>query len=243
MPPDPRHKLLIVDDDARLHKLLTRFLTEQGFQVDTALDAAAMDRQLSRIRYDLLLLDVMMPGKNGFTVCRRLREQGNSIAVIMLTAKGDDVDRIVGLQAGADDYVSKPFNPEELVARIHAVLRRRAPSAANTATVAGERVVRFGPYALNTANRALTKGEDLIPLTTAEFSLLKVFIEHRGQPISREALLQATRGSEHDEPGRSIDVQVSRLRKVLGDDSQKPRLIKTVWGFGYAFVPGPARSK
>src|ERR1700682_4384213 len=135
----PRHRILIVDDDARLRKLLTRFLTVEGFDVDTVLDAAEMDRQLRRARYDLMLLDVMMPGENGFAVCRRLREGGNGISVIMLTAKGDDVDAIAGLQAGADDYVAKPFNPEELSARIHAVLRRRSPPAADTATAAGEK--------------------------------------------------------------------------------------------------------
>jgi two-component system, OmpR family, phosphate regulon response regulator OmpR len=239
----PRHRILIVDDDARLRKLLTRFLTAEGFDVDTVLDAAEMDRQLRRARYDLMLLDVMMPGENGFAVCRRLREGGNAISVIMLTAKGDDVDAIAGLQAGADDYVAKPFNPEELSARIHAVLRRRSPPAADTATAAGEKVVRFGPFTLNLANRALTKAGELIPLSTAEFSLLKAFVAHLGQPLSREMLSELARGREHDEAGRSIDVQVSRLRKLLGDDSHKPRLIKTVWGFGYALVPSPAKSK
>jgi two-component system, OmpR family, phosphate regulon response regulator OmpR len=239
----PRHRILIVDDDARLRKLLTRFLTAQGFDVDTVLDAAEMDRQLRRARYDLMLLDVMMPGENGFTVCRRLREGGNAISVIMLTAKGDDVDRIVGLQAGADDYVAKPFNPEELIARIHAVMRRRSPPAAGTATAAGEKVVRFGPFTLNLANRALTKGGELIPLTTAEFSLLKAFVAHLGQPLSRETLSELARGREHDEAGRSIDVQVSRLRKLLGEDPQQPRFIQTVWGFGYVFIPDGMAAK
>jgi two-component system phosphate regulon response regulator OmpR len=239
----PRHRILIVDDDARLRKLLTRFLTARGFDVDTVLDAADMDRQLRRARYDLMLLDVMMPGENGFTVCRRLREGGNAMSVIMLTAKGDDVDRIVGLQAGADDYIAKPFNPEEVIARIHAVLRRRPPPAADTVTAAGGKVVRFGPFTLNLANRALTRGGKLVPLTTTEFSLLKAFVAHLGQPLSRETLSELARGREHDEAGRSIDVQVSRLRKVLGDDSNKPRLIKTVWGFGYALVRSPTKSR
>ena len=150
-----RQRILVVDDDPRLRKLLLRFLGSEGFDVDAVLDAGEMERQLKRARYDLLLLDVMLPGENGFTICKRLRDAGATMSVIMLSAKGDDVDRIVGLRAGADDYVAKPFNPEELLARIHAVLRRRASAAAEKA---GEAVVRFGPFRLNLGNRALTKG-------------------------------------------------------------------------------------
>jgi two-component system, OmpR family, phosphate regulon response regulator OmpR len=237
-----RQRILVVDDDPRLRKLLLRFLGSEGFDVDAVLDAAEMERQLERGRYDLLLLDVMLPGENGFSVCRRLRAAGEAMSVIMLSAKGDDVDRVVGLRSGADDYIAKPFNPEELLARIHAVLRRRSPLAPGN--VAGEGpIVRFGPFRLNLENRALTKSGELIPLTNGEFSLLKVFAEHLGQPLSREKLAELSRGREHDEQDRSIDVQVSRLRKLLGEDPQKPRLIKTVWGFGYALVPGAARPK
>ena len=236
-----RQRILVVDDDPRLRKLLLRFLGSEGFDVDAVLDAGEMERQLKRARYDLLLLDVMLPGENGFSVCKRLRDAGEAMSVIMLSAKGDDVDRVVGLRSGADDYIAKPFNPEELVARIHAVLRRRSPLAQGNA---GEGpVVRFGSFRLNLENRALTKGNELIPLTNGEFTLLKVFAEHLGQPLSREKLAELSRGREHEEQDRSIDVQVSRLRKLLGDDPQKPRLIKTVWGFGYALVPGAARSK
>src|SRR5207248_919268 len=149
------------DADPRLRKRLLRFLGSEGFDVDAVLDAGEMERQLARARYDLLLLDVMLPGENGFSVCRRLRDAGEAMSVIMLSAKGDDVDRIVGLRAGADDYIAKPFNPEELVARIHAVLRRRDPPAAGQALAGEAAVVRFGPYRLNLENRALTKGGDL----------------------------------------------------------------------------------
>jgi two-component system phosphate regulon response regulator OmpR len=238
-----RHRILVVDDDPRMRKLLGRFLGGEGFDVDAVVDAQEMERQLRRVRYDLMLLDVMLPGENGFTVCKRLREVGETMSVIMLSAKGDDVDRIVGLRAGADDYVAKPFNPEELLARIQAVLRRRTPPPQGKAAVGEAAVVRFGPFRLNLDNRALTKDGELIPLSNGEFALLKALAEHLGQPLSREQLTELSRGREHEEQGRSIDVQVSRLRKLLGDDSQKPRLIKTVWGFGYALVPGPLRAK
>jgi two-component system phosphate regulon response regulator OmpR len=225
-------KILVVDDDPRLRKLLTRFLGAEGFDVETASDATQMNRQLLRARYDLMILDVMLPDENGFQICRRLREEGNAISVIMLTAKGDDVDRVMGLEMGADDYVPKPFNPRELTARINAVLRRRSEARAGSAS----KVVKFGPFSLNLANRGLKRGGELITLTTAEFSLLKVFALHPGEPLSRQTLAQLAQGREHGDMDRSIDLQVSRLRKLLGDDPQRPRLIKTVWGFGYMLV-------
>src|SRR6202158_3896269 len=143
-----RQKILVVDDDLRLRDLLKRYLTDQGFTVDTVPDASAMERSLARTRYDLMVLDLMLPGEDGLAICRRLRAAGNVLSIIMLTAKGDDVDRIVGLELGADDYLAKPFNPRELVARIHAVLRRQAPSAAPGAPSLEPRVVEFGPFAL-----------------------------------------------------------------------------------------------
>jgi two-component system, OmpR family, phosphate regulon response regulator OmpR len=226
-------KILVVDDDPRLRKLLTRFLGAEGFEVETAPDATHMNRQLLRGRYDLMILDVMLPGENGYQVCRRLRDEGNAMSVIMLTAKGDDVDRVMGLEMGADDYVPKPFNPRELAARINAVLRRRAESVAGSPP----KVVKFGPFSLNLANRALKRGNRLIPITTAEFSLLKVFALHPGEPLSRATLAEQGQGREREDSDRSIDLQVSRLRKLLGDDPQRPRLIKTVWGFGYVLLP------
>jgi two-component system phosphate regulon response regulator OmpR len=227
-----RQRILVVDDDARLRKLLTRYLSDQGFEVETVPSAAEMDRQMSLGRYDLMILDVMMPGESGFAVCRRLRGAGDPIAVIMLTAKGDDVDRIVGLELGADDYVSKPFNPRELVARIHAVLRRQAP-----VTVHKDRTVSFGPFELNLANRLLARDGVPITLTAGEFSVLKALAMHAGEPLSREKLMELARGREHDEAARTIDVQISRLRRLLGDDPQRPRIIRTVWGYGYMLSP------
>jgi two-component system phosphate regulon response regulator OmpR len=232
-----RQKILVVDDDLRLRDLLKRYLSEQGFAVDTVADSAAMDRQLQRMRYDLMVLDLMLPGEDGLAICRRLRSAGNLLAIIMLTAKGDDVDRIVGLEVGADDYLAKPFNPRELVARIHAVLRRQAPALAPGAPSAEAKVVEFGPFALHLASRALTRGGDNIPLTTGEFSLLKALAMHPREPMSRDKLMDLARGREHESYDRSIDVQVSRLRKLLGEDPQQPSYIQTVWGFGYVFIP------
>jgi len=232
----PRQKILVVDDDLRLRDLLKRYLGEQGFIVDTVPDAQAMDRQMARVRYDLLVLDLMLPGEDGLAVCRRLRSARSGVAVIMLTAKGDDVDRIVGLEMGADDYLAKPFNPRELVARINAVLRRQAPPTMPGAPSLSADRVSFGPFALDLATRSLTRDGTSVPLTTGEFSLLKALAQNAGQPMSRDKLMELARGRELESSDRSIDVQVSRLRRLLGEDPQSPRFIQTVWGFGYVFV-------
>jgi two-component system phosphate regulon response regulator OmpR len=238
-----RQKILVVDDDLRLRDLLKRYLSEQGFAVDTVPDAQAMDRNLARTRYDLLVLDLMLPGEDGLAICRRLRAGGNALAVIMLTAKGDDVDRIVGLEMGADDYLAKPFNPRELVARIHAVLRRQVPPEAPGAPTADDKMAVFGPFALNLGTRSLTRDGEPVPLTTGEFALLKALAMHPREPMSRDKLMELARGREHESYDRSIDVQVSRLRKLLGEDPQSPRYIQTVWGFGYVFIPDGAPQK
>ena len=232
-----RQKILVVDDDLRLRDLLKRYLTEQGFAVDTVADSTTLDRQLTRVRYDLVVLDLMLPGEDGLAICRRLRASGNAVAIIMLTAKGDDVDRILGLEMGADDYLAKPFNPRELVARINAVLRRQQPAEMPGAPSTEEKRVEFGPYVLNLATRNLTREGEPVPLTTGEFSLLKVLASHPREPMSRDKLMDLARGREHESYDRSIDVQVSRLRKLLGEDPQSPRFIQTVWGFGYVFIP------
>ena len=232
-----RHRILVVDDDLRLRDLLKRYLTEQGFGVETVPDGAAMDHNLKRTRYDLLVLDLMLPGEDGLAICRRLRAAGNLVPVIMLTAKGDDVDRILGLEMGADDYLAKPFNPRELVARINAVMRRQAPLPAPGAPALEDAVVTFGPFTLNLGTRTLSRDGEPIPITTGEFSVLKVFAEHPREPLSRDKLMDRARGREHESYDRSIDVQVSRLRKLLGEDPHSPRFIQTVWGFGYVFIP------
>lgn len=238
---EKRRKILIVDDDARLRALLERYLGEQGFSVKAVADSTQMDRALARELYELMVLDLMLPGEDGLAICRRLRAQDNSIPVVMLTAKGDEVDRIVGLEMGADDYLPKPFNPRELVARINAVLRRQAPKPPPGAPTLDERVVRFGQVEVNLAARTLNRDGQEQVLTTGEFSLLRVLLESPRVPLSRDKLMELARGREYDAFDRSIDVQMSRLRKLVEDDPAKPRYLQTVWGFGYVFVPDGTR--
>ncbi len=234
-------KILVVDDDLRLRELLNRYLSEQGFAVKSVEGASSMDKALDRELYDLLVLDLMLPGEDGLSICRRLRGANNDMAIIMLTAKGDDIDRIVGLEMGADDYLPKPFNPRELVARIHAVLRRRRANPPPGAPSSVEESVAFGKVRLNLATRELACASDdkveMTQLTTGEFAVLKVLVQHPRQPLSRDKLMELARGREYDVYDRSIDVQISRLRKLVEEDPGKPRYIQTVWGFGYVFIP------
>ncbi len=237
-----RYKVLLVDDDARLRELLSRYLMEQGFSVKAVPDSASMDRMLHREYFDLIVLDLMLPGEDGLAICRRLRAEDNAIPIVMLTAKGDEVDRIIGLEMGADDYLPKPFNPRELVARIHAVMRRR-PTPPPGAPVAEDEVIEFGKVSVDLATRSLTREGEEIALTTGEFSLLKVLLQHPREPLSRDKLMELARGREYGVFDRAIDVQISRLRKLVEDDAGKPRYIQTVWGFGYVFVPDGTKAK
>lgn len=232
-----KQKILVVDDDQRLRDLLNRYLNEQGFAVKAVDGAVAMDKALTREGFDLIVLDLMMPGEDGLSVCRRLRGSKDAVPIIMLTAKGDDVDRIVGLEMGADDYLPKPFNPRELVARIHAVLRRRAAPLPAGAPAAEEGEVAFGSVRVNLATRNLTRNGQEHALTTGEFAVLRVLLQHPRQPLSRDKLMELARGREYEVFDRAIDVQISRLRKLVEEDPSKPRYIQTVWGFGYVFVP------
>jgi len=234
---DPKTRVLVVDDDLRLRDLLQRYLTEQGFSVHTVSDAVSMDKLLARERVDLLVLDLMLPGEDGLSICRRLRGGKNAVPIIMLTAKGEDIDRILGLEMGADDYLPKPFNPRELVARIKAVLRRRSAPLPPGAPAAEPEKISFGNMTVNLATRTLERGTESISLTTGEFALLKVLITHPRTPLSRDKLMELGRGREYEVFDRSIDVQVSRLRKLVEKDPTHPGYIQTVWGFGYVFVP------
>lgn len=228
--------ILIVDDDRRLRELLTRYLSEQGYAVQSVPDADAMQQSMAHERFDLIVLDLMLPGEDGLAICRRLRGQGNVTPIIMLTARGDEIDRIVGLEMGADDYLPKPFNPRELLARISAVLRRQSvPSA--VATPSRPATIAFGTFIFDPVMRTLTRSGDSISLTTGEFSLLHALANHPHQPLSRDRLMELARGRELEAFDRSIDVQVSRLRKLIENDPAHPRFIQTVWGFGYVFVP------
>ena len=228
-------KILMVDDDVRMRELLQRYLTEQGFNIKTVADAKEMDAALAVDSVDLLVLDLMLPGEDGLAICRRLRANNVSTPVIMLTARGDEVDRIIGLEMGADDYLPKPFNPRELLARINAVLRRHehSPESENT----GKETFSFGDFVFDPSTRSLSKNGMQITITSGEFALLKVFTEHPRQPLSRDRLMQLARGRELDVFDRSIDVQVSRLRRIVEPDPTHPRYLQTMWGFGYVFIP------
>jgi two-component system phosphate regulon response regulator OmpR len=230
-------RLLVVDDDPKLRDLLNRYLTAQQFEVGLAVDGASLNRLLQRETWDLIILDLMLPGEDGLSIMRRLRGANVRTPVIILTAKGDDVDRIVGLEMGADDYLPKPFNPRELLARINAVLRRQPgpESPGAPATDIGE--VRFGPFVFDPALRSLSRDGQAVPLTTGEYSVLKVFARHPRQPLNRDKLMVLARGREYGAFDRSLDVQVSRLRKLIETDPTNPRYIQTVWGVGYVFVP------
>jgi len=234
---EQKTKVLVVDDDVRLRDLLNRYLGEQGYSVRAVSNATEMNRQLARERYDLMILDLMLPGEDGLSICRRLRGSNEDMPIIMLTAKGDDVDRIVGLEVGADDYLPKPFNPRELVARIQAVLRRRPPPAPPGAPSTDTQIVEFGDFRLNLGTRSLTRNGEDVTLTTGEFALLKVLVQHPRVPLSRDKLMELARGREFGAFDRSIDVQISRLRKIVEQDPSHPKHIQTVWGFGYVFVP------
>jgi two-component system phosphate regulon response regulator OmpR len=229
-------KILVVDDDVRLRDLLTRYLGEQGFQVTALADARDLDRKLQRDPPRLVVLDLMLPGEDGLAICRRLRAAGETVPIIMLTAKGEDVDRIVGLEMGADDYLAKPFNPRELVARIQAVLRRHGEYVVPGAP-AEEGSIPFGRHTLDLAARKLSFEGKSVSLTSGEFSLLRVFAQHPRQPLAREKLMVLARGRDHELFDRAIDVQVSRLRKLVEPDPANPRYIQTVWGFGYVYMP------
>lgn len=233
---DPACRVLIVDDEAELRALLERYLNDQGVAVRAVPDAAQAERLLARERFDVLVLDVMMPGEDGLSLCRRLRAQGETIPILMLTARGDPVDRIIGLEMGADDYLPKPFNPRELLARVQAMWRRQRMLGAHGGP-AGEAPVEFGPYALHLAERRLEKNGQPIELTTGEFTLLQALAHNANRPLGRDKLLELARGRDSDATDRSIDVQVMRLRKLIEDDPAKPRYIQTVWGLGYVFVP------
>lgn len=229
--------VLIVDDDAEIRDLTARFLNKHGFRTTTAANARAMDEALQSGRFDLIVLDLMLPGEDGLSICRRLRA-GTDMPIIMLTALGEETDRIVGLEMGADDYLPKPFNPRELLARIKAVLRRADGTTRDETGGPASTMLIFDQWRLDTARRELTNGDGvLVPLTAGEYALLAAFAERPRRVLNRDQLLDLTRGRESGPFDRSVDVQLSRLRRKIEDDPKAPTLIKTVRGGGYIFTP------
>lgn len=228
--------LLIVDDHREIRDLVAKFMTGHGFRVTTARDGREMRRALDHSAIDLIVLDLMLPGEDGLTLCRDLRSRSN-IPVVMLTAMGEETDRIVGLEMGADDYLPKPFNPRELLARIKAVLRR-AQSLPEAGRPLKSGLVRFAGWSLEAKKRELRSPDGvLVPLSTGEFNLLATFLQHPQHVLSREQLLDLIHGRGTAAFDRSIDTQVSRLRQKIEDNPREPKLIKTVWGGGYVFTP------
>ncbi|MBK1883203.1 response regulator [Luteolibacter pohnpeiensis] len=235
--------IAVVDDHQEIRELVARYLEQHGYQVTEGESAAAFLKLLETEVFDLVVLDIMMPGKDGFSLCRELR-QFTQLPVIFLTAVAEDADRIIGLEIGADDYLTKPFNPRELLARIRAVLRRsQAGSQENRITVEHGTKLRFEDRVLDVTRQEVTGDDGVsIPLSSAEFRLLSVFLEHPGKVLSRDELLDLTSGREADVWDRSIDNQVSRLRKKIELDPKSPSLIKTFWGDGYCFTGTVSRA-
>ncbi len=234
------HRIWVVDDDPELRRMLATYLGEQGYEVRCleggAQLLARLEGRLGQERPDLLVLDLMLPGDDGLSLLRRLRDGGDDLPVLMLTARADAVDRIIGLEQGADDYLAKPFLPRELTARIEAVLRRRVRSPSGSPQPENQSV-RFGACRFDPASRTLERDGAPVAITSGEFSLLAVFVQHPQRPLSRERLVELARGPASDTDSRSMDVQVSRLRRLIEPDPARPRYLQTVWGYGYVFVP------
>jgi DNA-binding response OmpR family regulator len=235
MEPTRQPRILVVDDDAGIRDLLGDYLAKQGLDVETARDGREMDERLPVFTPDLLVMDLMMPGEDGLALTRRVKSE-QAIPVIMLSARAEDIDRIVGLEVGADDYLAKPFNPRELLARIRAVLRRGVPATGKDVAESGD-AYRFGPYSLDFAAQRLLRDGEEITVTHAEFTLLKLFAEHPNRALSRDQIMDWLKGFERDPFDRSIDVRVTRLRRKIEDDPANPAYIRTVWGQGYLFAP------
>ncbi len=226
--------ILVVDDEAKLRELLKKYLSREGFTVTTVEDGQAMDDYLAENSVDLIIMDLMLPGEDGLSITRRLRSLNKHQPIIMLSARGDEVDRIVGLEVGADDYLAKPFSPRELLARIRSVLRR-SPAPSNTSEENPTKNYTFGLYYLNIASHKLSKENVEIPLSTGEYTLLRLFLEHPDRVLSRDRIIQLTKGYERSSMDRSIDICVGRLRKKIEDDPSNSIYLRTVWGAGYLF--------
>jgi two-component system OmpR family response regulator len=229
--------ILIVDDHREIRELVARLLTREGFRVSMAAEGKAMRKALADSRIDLILLDLMLPGEDGLSLCRAIRAE-STVPIIMLTAKGEEVDRVIGLEMGADDYLPKPFGSRELIARIRAVLRRGRMEDPRVESTPSPKHYRFDRWVLETESRELLRDDGVtVPLSTGEYDLLLAMVERPQRVLNRDQLLDLARGRAAAAFDRSIDTQVSRLRKKLELDPVEPRIIKTIWGGGYMFAP------
>ena len=226
-----RATLLVVDDDAEIRELIQAYLDKQGYNVVCAEDGAAMDEALVASSVDLILLDLMLPGEDGLSIAKRLKAS-RSTPIIMVSAQGEDVDRIIGLEIGADDYISKPFNPRELLARIRAVMRR------NSVPERDRQIVEFGTFRLDLDAHRLTEGDRTVPLTSGEYDLLRVLVRYPNRVLDRDRIVELLSSGQRSPFDRSVDVRVTRLRSKIEPDPSAPYYIRTVWGKGYMFCPG-----
>ena len=229
--------ILVVDDDDKLRDLVIEYLGREGLDVSGASNGEAMDAWLKNNHADLIILDLMMPGEDGLSIARRLRKQQET-PILILSARGDEIDRIVGLEVGADDYLSKPFNPRELLARIRAILRRTEnTSNQDTGDQEHSTQYHFGDFTIDLLTNALIQGKEVIELTPGDFALLEVFVTKPNRVLSRDMLIELLKGYERSPYDRSIDVRITRLRKKIEPNPEHPQYIRTVWGKGYMFTP------
>ncbi len=228
-------KLLVVDDDPEILELTKAYLSKQGFIVDCVDSGESMEAYLGHSQPDLVLLDLMLPGEHGLDIARRLKKESN-LPIIIVSAQGDDIDRIIGLEVGADDYLPKPFNPRELLARVRAVLRR---VQVDQSSGSDDNIRRFGEFSLDLASHRLSRADVVVPLTSGEFDLLSVLVEHPNKVLDRDRILDLLTGAERLPFDRSIDVRVTRLRGKIELDPSEPIHIRTIWGKGYMFCPHP----
>mgnify|MGYP001024364993 CR=1 FL=1 len=234
--------ILVVDDDRDIRELIVDYLVKSGYRASGAANGKEMRAVLDKQHIDLVVLDIMMPGDDGLTLCRELRVgKYKDLPILMLTARNEETDRILGLEMGADDYVVKPFVARELLARIRAVLRRQANELPG-APSQEEAVIAFGKFKLNLGTREMFREDEPMPLTSGEFAVLKALVSHPREPLSRDKLMNLARGREYSAMERSIDVQISRLRRMVEEDPAHPRYIQTVWGLGYVFVPDGSKA-
>ena len=227
---EERARLLVVDDDPELRELITAYLTKQGYRITAVADGVEMDAVLLAVDIDLVILDLMLPGEDGLSIAKRLKQDANT-PIIIVSAQGEDVDRIVGLEIGADDYIAKPFNPRELLARVRAVMRRAHGKGTDSGAVA------FGEYRLDLNAQRLSKGGEPVALTSGELDLLTILVRHPNRVLDRDRILDLLTGAERSPFDRSIDVRITRLRSKIEPNPGSPRYIRTVWGKGYMFCP------